>query len=589
MEANNSDLVSMSLAALTEKVDSSEENKNNVQLLNEIVTRKPVYNQYIERLVTVHDNANEQDKSRELLQGCLEANECNLDLWIFYLNWSLSNDYIANKDEEKTREVFEEARSKIGKHPQAWKFWEKYAQFDTMCLNNNSTNFIYYCALLAKIEDLDTLREVYLKFIDEKFDSLKDLISSENPPEFKDEKPTLMGHFLDASNDKDNFVKIIEDLFTKAKGEITERSSYERSFTTLSYAPSNASNDALKQEKETWKSYIDKEKTACNYQGVQMLYKRMLIPFYDDFSVWEEYIDYLANTMSQVDKCRTIYKKLRASPIVENKDAILKIYLSNASFEENQGQIKLARKIHQTICNSLCPSLIKGIVEYIKFEQRVQGPKKNILVTLEDSLERAIKKEDEFATIFLTVNTCRFHFANEQDLDLVFDIFSDSVKSFRNSKQLYLNLIKLLESIDSTENKLYSRSFEIIEKATLDAKSEFQEATKKEIAEAYYSWMKRKCNSNTYIEVVESRFMQSNLIQGEAGQVPAYTPEPNGVANPEAPQALPMAPAPPAMAPAPAPLLAPAPPIDVGHVGEKRPAEVPATLDGNHKRQKIEE
>ena len=534
------------------------------------------------------------EKSREVITKCIEANECNMGLWEFYLHWTLSNDYIAKHDEDKTKEIFEQARSKIGNHPKAWNFWKKYAGFEAMRDNKNTTNLIYYTALCAGIDNIDELMLDYRTFLNDNFDKLKELISSENPQEFKDEKPTLLNHFCEAANDKDNFIKIIEGLAEKAKEKSNKRSAFENALTISTYSLSNVSNPDLKIEKETWKSYIQSEKSENNYQNVQMLYKRMLVPFYDDFSIWKEYIDYLSNTMSQVDKCRTMYKNLRENPMSDNNDAILEIYLSNAHFEEKQGQIKLARKIFKTINETLCPNLIKGIAEYIKFEQRVAGPKKNILDFLEDSLEKAIKKEDEFATIFLTVNTCRFHFANEQDLDLVFDIFSDSVKSFRNSKKLFLNLIKLLESIESTENKLYSRSFEIIKKGTLDTDTEFDVTVKKELATAYFSWLKRKCQESTYIELVESSFSKEGLIEGVHPPVPTLAPAPapmpvgmnpsaNGGVNPV--QALP-----------PAPLPAPVPqvhPSEVGYSGEKRAAEIPVpssqVADEGHKRAKIEE
>jgi hypothetical protein len=330
----------------------------------------------------------------------------------------------------------------------------------------------------------------------------------------------LLNHFLESNNDKDTFKTIIGRLGEKAKEEIDRRAPFESALHTFSYTIDNSTNYELKTEKENWKSYLHMEKADNNYQNVKMLYKRMLVTFYDDFSVWRDYIDYLASTMSQIDKCRDIYKYLREHPVADDKNSIIEIYTENASFEEKQGQIKLARKIHQTINNVLCPNLIKGITEYVKFEQRVGGPKKIILEFLEDSLERAIKSEDEFATIFLTVNTCRFHFANEQDLDLVFDIFSDSVKSFRNSKPLFLNLIKLLESIQSKENKLYSRSFEIMEKATLDAKSEFGVADKIELATSYLNWLTSHCTQSTYIDLVQDRFIKASLVQGTVSSIP---------------------------------------------------------------------
>lgn len=305
------DPTTLSLSQLIQQVNSSEEvstkhvilqNKDNTPFLEEIIIRKPVYEEYIEKLVAIHDKANDPDKARETITNCIEANDSNLDLWMFYINWTLSNDYIAKRDEDKTKEIFEEARSKIGTHPQSWCFWKKYIEFEIMRDNKNTTNLIYYTALCAKVDNIDALKEEYVQFLNLHFDKLKELISSENPAEFKDEKPTLLNHFCEAANDKDSFIKIIERLAEKAKDENNRRAAFENSLSIFSYSPNNTSDANLKVEKETWKSYIQSEKTDNNYQNVQMLYKRMMIPFYDDFSVWQEYIDYLANTMSQVNK-----------------------------------------------------------------------------------------------------------------------------------------------------------------------------------------------------------------------------------------------------------------------------------------------
>lgn len=507
----------------------------------------------------------------------MKANECSIGLWGLNLNFTLENDYINRRDEEKTKEIFEKARAKVGTHPNSWKIWKKYAEFEIMRDNKNITNLIYYSALCALIDDVDGLMADYTKFVETHFDKLKDYITSENPPEFKDEKPNLLNHFLEANNDKESFLTIINRLADKAREEKNRRAPFENALNTLSYAVDNITNPALKTEKDNWKNYIDMEKGVGNHQNAVMLYKRMLIPFFDDFSVWKDYIEFLSTHMNEPDKCREVYKYLRAHPISDNKDAVLEMYLSNAYFEEKQGQHKLARKIYNLINKVLCPNYIKAISEYIKFEQRIGGPKKNILEFLEDSLEKAIKNEDEFATIFLTVNTCRFHFANEQDLDLVFDIFSDSVKSFRHSKPLFLNFVKLLETITSAENKLFSRSFEIIEKATLDPKCEFELVDKKLIATSYLNWLKNHCKEQTYIDLVQNKFVQSDLVDGGSNQntgASAVADYNNGTPQVEDTNQQ------------------PASTDEIAHSGDKRTTEEQVNHnneDESHKRQKTEE
>lgn len=474
--------------------------------------RKPVYVDYTDKLLDLYESANDLDKAREVLTTSLTVNDSNIDLWSLYINWSLKHDFINKNDEERTKEVFEDARSKVGTHPKAWRIWKKYAEFELMRDNKNTTNLIYYTALCAQVEDIDSLMADYTKFIEVNFDKLKDLITSENPAEFKNEKPNLLNHFLESNTDKVTFIQIMNRLADKAREENSRRAPFENALATFTYHETNHKNSALRNEKENWKSYIQMERGSNNTQNVVSLYKRMLVPFYDDFSVWKDYIDYLGNQMNLIEKCRNMYKYLRANPVSDDKDTVFEIYLSNAYFEERQGQIKLARKIHKLINSTLCPNYIKGISEYIKFEERVGGPRKNILEFLEDSLEKAIKNDDEFATIFLTVNTCRFHFANEQDLDLVFDIYSDSVKAFRHSKPLFLNFIKLLETIVSTENKLYSRSFEIIEKATVDPKCEFGLADRRHLASSYLQWLRYCCKQQTYLDIVQEKFAKANLL-----------------------------------------------------------------------------
>ena len=430
-----------------------------------------------------------------------------------FVYWSIENDYILNRDEEKTKEVFEEARSKVGTHPYSWKIWKKYADFELLRDNKNNINLIYYTALCSQVFEMDELVTEYTEFINTNFDKLKDLITSENPIEFRDEKPNLLNHFLESNNDKATFVNIITRLAEKAKSEISKRAPFEEALAIHRYEIDNQSSEQATKEIDNWRNYIEVEKAGGNFHKVVMLYKRMLIPYFDHFLIWKEYIDFTSGYLNDIDKCREIYKYLRGHSVSQSKDTVLEIYLSNAYFEENQGQIKLARKIHKLINNVLWPNYIKAITEYVRFEQRVNGPAKNILNFLEDSLEKAKKNEDEFATIFLTVNTCRFHFATEQDLDLIFDIFSDSVKSFRSSKSLFLNFISFLETIQSTENKLYSRSFEIIEKATLDSKCSFEITVKKQIAAGYLAWLKAFCREQIYIDLIEGKFTKAGLLE----------------------------------------------------------------------------
>jgi len=556
------DLSEMTTQQLVDKQAQTNDDRVNKKILQEIVNRKPMFVEYVSKLAKLLTNMKDPDQARDTFTHSLKINDTNIDIWFYYINWSIENDYILKKDEEKTKQIFEDARSKVGTHPRAWKIWRKYADFEMLRDKKNTTNLIYYSALCAELDDVDALIEDYTKFIDANFDKLKETITNENPPEFKNEKPNLLNHFLESNNDKSGFKTIITRLAEKAKEQVEKRAPYENSIQIIDYDLSNSTNPVLAAEKEHWNKYLEWQKGENDVPKSAMLYKRMLIPFFDDFSVWKDYIDFVLTFQNSVDECRELYKYLRLNPISEDKHVNIQIYLDNANFEEGQGQIKLAIKIHRLINTTLSPNYIKTISEYIKFEKRA-GSTKNTLDFLEEALEKARKNGDEFATIFLTVNTCRFHFANDQDLDLLFDIFSDSVESFSNSKQLLINLIKLLETIQSSENKLYSRSFGIIEKAVLDQKTTFEFEDRKQIASSYLQWLKTSCKEQTYIELVQGKFVAAELVSQAA---PDAVVQPiNGDTSGQIPASA----------------------ETVAHVGEKRTAEDP--LDESQKRQKTDE
>ena len=136
---------------------------------------------------------------------------------------------------------------------------------------------------------MDELLDEYTIFINLNFDKLKDLITSENPIEFRDEKPNLLNHFLESNNDKATFVNIIARLAEKAKDEINKRAPFEEALTIHRYEVGNQSSDQATKEMDNWRNYIEVEKSGGNYHKVVMLYKRMLIPYFDHFLIWKEY------------------------------------------------------------------------------------------------------------------------------------------------------------------------------------------------------------------------------------------------------------------------------------------------------------
>ena len=134
------------------------------------MNRKPVYVDYIDKLLDLYEVSNDLEKAREVIVASLAANETNVELWALYINWTLKNDYINKGDDERTKEVFEDARSKVGSHPKAWRIWKKYAEFELMRDNKNTTNLIYYTALCSQLEDIDSLIADYTQFVDSSFD-----------------------------------------------------------------------------------------------------------------------------------------------------------------------------------------------------------------------------------------------------------------------------------------------------------------------------------------------------------------------------------------------------------------------------------
>ena len=591
MEQLNLDPATLTLQELIKMQEEAEDEKLKIKYLTEIVRRKPILNKYIEDLVKIHTSNGDFSTARKLFEDSIKINDCNIELWEIYMYWSIENDFIKSKDEERTVNVFKEGRAKVGYHPRSWRVWKTYARFEEMRDKKNNINLIYYSALRAQIKDIDELMETYTSFIDKNFDQLKELISRDDAPDFRDEKPNLLSHFLESNNDKDAFLKIIHRLADKAREEIDKRIVYESSITQFSYnlnfdiSTNEANPDPernLAAEKENWKSYIEMEKREGDQQRTLTLFKRMLVPFYDDFSVWNDYANYLAITVKDVPKCREIFKYLRKNSLSDSKTSLVEIYLGNASFEEKQGQIKLARKIHKVLNSKICPNFIKSMSEYLKFEQRVNGTRKDMLEFLESNLETAISNKDTYSTVFLTVNICRFHFANEQALD-------------SNN----------LDSNGFNEDHKFNRTFTIIEKALLDQNSIFKLADRIEIANLYLDWLKQNCSQPLYIESIEGRLTNIGKTEPVPAEMPipvaqavtsAVVTEPNHIS-----QAVPQNPVAPSE-PMPAQ-------VDAGSVQYTAQSQMPATqevyhsgdkrtkedetdashMEESHKRQKTEE
>jgi hypothetical protein len=307
---DNLDPSTLTIHELAEREEATQDNKQKIKLLSEVIRRKPIYTDFIEKLVKIHTANNDISAARKLFEDSFKVNDSNLELWEVYVYWSIENDFIKNKDEERTAGVFSEAKAKVGSHPRSWRLWKTFANFENMRNKKNNMNLIYYTALRNQIKDVDELMVEYTKFLDTHFNDLKELISREDAPDFKDEKPNLLNHFLESNNDKESFVNIITKLAEKAREEVNKRIVYESSLSMFNYLHTTDKQN-LVAERDNWRNYIEMESSQGDVQRVQILYKRMLVPFYDDFSVWNDYINYTADTIKDVQKCRELEKEPR--------------------------------------------------------------------------------------------------------------------------------------------------------------------------------------------------------------------------------------------------------------------------------------
>ncbi len=69
----------------------------------------------------------------------------------------MTNFFIKNQDEEKTKQIFERALDNVGNHMKAADIWLKYVDFEMMLNHMGFMNLLLYQALKTPLLDVESI------------------------------------------------------------------------------------------------------------------------------------------------------------------------------------------------------------------------------------------------------------------------------------------------------------------------------------------------------------------------------------------------------------------------------------------------
>jgi hypothetical protein len=80
-----------------------------------------------------------------------------VELWKRFVDFALTNFFIKNQDEEKTKQIFERALDNVGNHMKAADIWLKYVDFELMLNHMGFMNLLLYLALKTPLLETEAI------------------------------------------------------------------------------------------------------------------------------------------------------------------------------------------------------------------------------------------------------------------------------------------------------------------------------------------------------------------------------------------------------------------------------------------------
>ncbi|VEU24388.1 DEKNAAC105577 [Brettanomyces naardenensis] len=273
-----------------------------------LLTRFPYLTQYWKRYVTLEYTLNGLEKSALLLKSAVESFPQCLELWVDYINITVSNKL---KDSVAIKLLFEEAADKVGMQFLAHPFWDLYLGWEGKNSGIHSNNYLNIYLRVIRIplhqyaRYFEAFNEIRTGF------TIKDLI-----PETSSDK--LLTNAMEELHvgttnwdevDDDVATSLIPNYFEKVFIETQKGTNshweFESQVERVDFEPKPVST----QDLEVWSKYLTFEEAQGSIEQIISLYERCLIPACSYESIWIRYLRFLILKTDDKDKIIHLFNR----------------------------------------------------------------------------------------------------------------------------------------------------------------------------------------------------------------------------------------------------------------------------------------
>lgn len=272
------------------------------------------------------------------------------------------------------------------------------------------------------------------------------------------------------------------ETFNKTQTETTKRWTYESEIkrpyfhvTELEYS-----------QVINWRKYLDFEEAEGDFTRVVFLYERCLVTcaFYDEF--WFRYVRWMSAQGNKDEEVRIIYQRACMMFVPVSRPGIR---LQFAYFEESCGRIDMARDIHASILIKL-PDCIEAITSWAHLQRRQSGLEAAIDVY---KAQIDSPEVDIFTKAALVAEWAFLLWKVKGSIEEARNVFLKNVQWYADSRLFWEKWIEFelqQPTSSDTEEQHGKRVQQIF--TELRAKSRLSPSTKKELFEAYLSYLQQR-------------------------------------------------------------------------------------------------
>lgn len=384
----------------------------------------------------------------------LKAIPMSVDLWAHYLTHCKTT---MKDDEELLRQQFEQAIEKCGLEFRSDKLWALYIQWENENRRYQKVLSVYdrlletpIQNLKAHFEDLQHLinrhRPSKILSVDEFFAVRSFVVSklksknividtSSNPPgegedagsSCSDEETVFM---------RERVLALRYKVYKCTMSKIADLWQYEMSIKR----PYFHVKPLEKSQLENWTKYLDYEISAGDIKRTVALFERAMIAcaMYQKF--WLKYIRYLEQCCCDPNLIRIVYKRACLVHLPKNAHLLL----NWAWFEEQQGNLNLARRIHIHAAE-ISTNLLLVQLRHIHFERRC-GNVAKVQELFECYIAHSTQKCVILALVAKYVQFCQRCL---NDTEKAAGILKDMLHKYPEEPKLYYLLLDLVRSNSS--------------------------------------------------------------------------------------------------------------------------------------------